>query len=115
MRNYPDVNATQIRDKWDCRKSSAQIERRDISGIVAIRSGQRMVRGFHGVFVAICETVKISCLVEDTIRKAVRNAFDGPVIPYGAMVECHFISVGDLSRLHQFGTKALPGIFLGYV
>ena len=41
--------------------------------------------------------------------------FDGPVIPYGAMVECHFISVGDLSRLHQFGTKALPGIFLGYV
>ena len=32
-------NTTQIRDEWDCRKSSAQSERRDICGIVAVRSG----------------------------------------------------------------------------
>ena len=43
------VNATQIRNKWDCRKSSAQSERRDICGIVAIRSGQRVVGAFHGM------------------------------------------------------------------
>ena len=30
-------------------ESSAQSERRDICGIVAVRSGQRMVGGFHGV------------------------------------------------------------------
>ena len=30
------------------------------------------------------------------------------------MVEYHPISVKDLSRLHQFGSKVLPGIFLGY-
>ena len=41
--------------------------------------------------------------------------FRGPVIPFGAMVECHPISAKDLSRLHQFGKKVLPGIFLGYV
>ena len=41
--------------------------------------------------------------------------FDGPVIPFGAMVEYHPISAKDLSRLHQFGKKVLPGIFLGYV
>ena len=41
--------------------------------------------------------------------------FDGPVIPYGAMVEYHPISAKDQSRLHQFGTKVLPGTFLGYV
>ena len=41
--------------------------------------------------------------------------FNGPVIPFGAMVECHPISAKDLSRLHQFGPKVLPGIFLGYV
>ena len=33
----------------------------------------------------------------------------------GAMVEYHLISVKDLSRLHQFGKKVVPGIFLGYV
>ena len=41
--------------------------------------------------------------------------FNGPVIPFGAMAEYHPISAKDLSRLHQFGPKVLPGIFLGYV
>ena len=40
--------------------------------------------------------------------------FYGPVIPFGAMVEYHLVSAKDQSRLHQFGAKALPGIFLGY-
>ena len=41
--------------------------------------------------------------------------FYGPVIPFGAMVEDHPISAKDLSRLHQFGTKVLPSIFIGHV
>ena len=40
--------------------------------------------------------------------------FNGPIIPCGAMVECHPISAKDQSRLHQFAAKVLPGIFLGY-
>ena len=40
--------------------------------------------------------------------------FNGSVIPFGAMVECHPISAKDMSRLHQFGAKVLPGIFLSY-
>ena len=36
--------------------------------------------------------------------------FNGPVIPFGAMVEYHPISAKDLSGLHQFGPKVLPGI-----
>ena len=38
----------------------------------------------------------------------------GPVIPFGAMLEYHPISAEDLSRLHQFGPKVLPGVFHGY-
>ena len=41
--------------------------------------------------------------------------FNGPAIPLGAMVEFHTISVKDIARVHQFGPKVLPGIFLGYV
>ena len=41
--------------------------------------------------------------------------FNGPLIPFGAMVEYHTISAKDMSRLHQLGPKVLPGIFLGYV
>ena len=40
--------------------------------------------------------------------------FKGPVIPFGALVENHPISSRAQSRLHQFGKKVLPGIFLGY-
>ena len=40
--------------------------------------------------------------------------FNGPVIPFGAMVEYHTVTAKDQSRLHQFGAKVLPGIFLGY-
>ena len=42
-----------------------------------------------------------------------RVPFNGPVIPCGAIVEYHPISAKDQSRLHQFGPKVLPGIFLG--
>ena len=40
--------------------------------------------------------------------------FNGPVIPFGAMVEYHPISAKDISRLLQFRSKS-PSIFLGYV
>ena len=41
--------------------------------------------------------------------------FNGPVIRFGAMVEYHLISAKDISRLHQFGPKVLPGTFFRYV
>ena len=40
--------------------------------------------------------------------------FKGPIIPFGAMVEYHPTSPKDQARLHQFGKKEIPGIFLGY-
>ena len=40
---------------------------------------------------------------------------NGPVIPFGAMIENHPFSAKDLSNLHQFGPKVLPGKFLGFV
>ena len=39
--------------------------------------------------------------------------FKGPIIPFGSLVEYHPISaIGP--RIHQFGKKTLPGLFLGY-
>ena len=37
--------------------------------------------------------------------------FNGPGIPFGAMVEYRPISAQDPSSLHQFGPEILPGIF----
>ena len=38
----------------------------------------------------------------------------GPIIPLGSLVEYHPITAKDQSRIHQFGKKVLPGLFLGY-
>ena len=40
--------------------------------------------------------------------------FEGPIIPFGSLVEYYPISAKDQSRIHQFGEKVLPGLFLGY-
>ena len=40
--------------------------------------------------------------------------FKGPVIPFGSLVEYHPFTATDLSRIHQFGKKVLPELFLGY-
>ena len=40
--------------------------------------------------------------------------FERPVIPFGSLDECHFMTAKDQSRIHQFGKKVLPGLFLGY-
>ena len=46
---------------------------------------------------------KISCLMgRHHMKGGSESHFDGPGIPFGAMVEYHTISAEDLSRLHQF-------------
>ena len=38
----------------------------------------------------------------------------GPIIPFVSLVEYYPISAKDQSRIHQFGKKVLPGLYLGY-
>ena len=40
--------------------------------------------------------------------------FKGPIIPFGSLLEYNPISAKDQSKIHQFGKKVLPGLFLGY-
>ena len=39
--------------------------------------------------------------------------FKGPIIPFGSLVEYHPITAKVQSRIHQFGKKFSPGLFLG--
>ena len=64
---------------------------------------------------SICGTFKISCLMGKTpYERRFGMPFNGPVIPFGSLVEYYPISAKDQSRIHQFGNKVLPGLFLGY-
>ena len=48
------------------------------------------------------------------MRDVLGNHFEGPIIPFGSLVEYHSTTAKDQSRIHHFGKKVLPGLFLGY-
>ena len=64
----------------------------------------------------ICETSQIYCLLGRRPMKdvLVNQPFEGPIILFGSLVQYHPITAKDQSRIHQFGKKVLPGLFLGY-
>ena len=48
------------------------------------------------------------------MKDVLGNHLKGPIIPFGSLVEYYLIIAKDQSRIHQFGKKVLPGLFLGY-
>ena len=50
-------------------------------------------------------------LVKDVLGSHLKDLL---FIPFGSLVEYHPITAKDQSRIHQFGKKVLPGLFLGY-
>ena len=64
----------------------------------------------------ICETSQIFLLSDGKTpyERRFGQSFKGPIIPFGSLVEYHPITAKDQSRIHHFGKKFLPGLFLGY-
>ena len=62
----------------------------------------------------ICETSQIYYLMGRRPTEDVLQPFKEPIIPFGSLVEHHPKTAKDQSRIHQFGKKVLPGLFLGY-
>ena len=63
----------------------------------------------------ICETSQIYYLMgRRHYERRFGQPFKGPIIPLGSLVEYHPVTAKDQSRIHQFGKKVLPGVFLGY-
>ena len=63
----------------------------------------------------ICETFKISCLMgKHHTKDVLENHSKDRIIPFGSLVEYYPVTAKDQSRIHQFGNKVLPGLFLGY-
>ena len=65
--------------------------------------------------IPICETFKISCLIGKTpYGRRFGKPWNGPIIPFGSLVEYYPISAKDQTRIHQYGNKVLPALFLGH-
>ena len=117
VRNYPGIIARQHHTDQKQMGIAERAVRRVRGGHlrcscspVWIMNGRRILWNAA----AICETFKISCLTGKHLTNDDSANHLKDVIPFGSMVEYHPISAKDLSRLHQLGSKVLPGIFLSY-
>ena len=64
---------------------------------------------------AFCETSKTSWVMgKHHVEDDFGESFKGLIIPFGSLIEYHPISPKYQTRVHQFGKKVLPGVFLGY-
>ena len=48
------------------------------------------------------------------MRDVLGNHLKDLLFQFGSLVEYYPITAKDQSRIHQFGKKVLPGLFLGY-
>ena len=95
-------------------KSGTQNKRSDVCRIVAVRSGENW---WADSMECYCNLRNIQDRLSDgktPYERRFGEPFKGPVIPFGSLVEYYPISAKDQSRIHQFGKKVLPGLFLGY-
>ena len=72
-----------------------------------------MVR-FYGMFFLSAKRHRSLSDGKTPYKRRFGKPFKGPIIPFGSLVEYHLITAKDQSRIHQFGAKELPGLFLGY-
>ena len=73
-----------------------------------------MVGRFYGMLLPFA---KHSVLLSDgktPYERCFGEPFKGPIIPFGSLVEYYTISAKDQSRIHHFGKKVLPVLFIGY-
>ena len=111
----PHFNTSSIRDKWHRWKSRSTSKRRYFSRVL-IQSGLDE-RWWADSVECHCYLRHVQDLLSDGKTPCERRfgkPFNGPIIPFGSLVEYYPISAKDQSRIHQFGMKVLPGLFLGY-
>ena len=106
-------HTSSIWDEWDCSAQSkgrrllyrCNLDFKQSGGLIQWNA------------IAICKMQNVEDHLTDRkthFDRRFGEPFKGPIIPCGAMVEYHPISPKDQARIHQFGKKLLPGIFLGY-
>ena len=91
-----------------------QSERRYVCSIVAIKPEWKVVADSMECYTHLRNIQDLLSDGKTPCERRFGESFKGPIIPFGSMVEYYTISAKDQSRIHQFGKKVLPRLFLGY-
>ena len=97
------VDTTQIGNKWDCWKSSAQSERRYLCSNGATRSGWKLVGGFHGMFAYLRNVTDLLSDGKTPYERHFGQPFEGPI--------CSICFTGWILAYHSEGPVKNPSIW----
>ena len=83
---------------------------------VLLQSGLNgtLVGRFYGMLTYLRNVTDLLSDGKTPYERRFGQPFKRPIIPFGSLVEYHPLTAKDQSRIHQFGKKVLPGLFLGY-
>ena len=108
-------HTSSIWDEWHRWKSRSTSTRRHITSIATVRTGSKVVVWFYAMLLPSAKRPRPPCRWEYASWETIWDGkpFQWQIIPFGAVVEYHPTSPKDQARIHQYGKKVLPGIFLG--
>ena len=91
-----------------------RLKRRHFSSIATIRTGWKVVVRFFGMLLPSAKHLRPPRRWGKHRMKDDLENHSEDHNTFGALIESHPISTKDQTRVHQFGKKTLPRIFLGY-
>ena len=104
----------QMPNKWNCRTSCTTSGRRNFVSIGSVWTARKLVGRSHGVYCYLRNVQDYSADGQTPYEPRFNSLLGEPIIPLGAEVKFCPISSLDQGRVHQFGTKVSPGLFVGY-
>ena len=113
--NHCTSNTTQIGDQWNFAEKTV---RRVKEGISAVLFQSGLNENWWADSVE-CHTYlrNVTDLLsggKTSYERRFGQPLKGTIIPFGSLVEYYPITAKDQSRIHQFGKKVFPSLFLGY-
>ena len=106
--------ATQWIQSYPCKTKTSQETERSLQKFLEPKRKPKIIYTNNSLeFGKACEDLSWNHCTS-TPHRRFGQPVKGPIIPFGSLVEYHPITAKDQSRIHQFGKKVLPGLFLGY-
>ena len=109
-----EIFSAQIRNEWNCRRVLRRVKEGTSSVLVQSGLQESWWAEAMGCYCYLRNAQHLLADGQTPHERRFNALFGGPIIPFGAEVKFYPISAKYQGRVHQFGAKVLPRIFMGY-
>ena len=100
-----EINAAQIRNKWNCRPSCTTSERRNFVSIGSVWTARKLVGRSHGVLLLLQHVQDPQADVQTLYERRFKSPLDGPIISFGAEVKFYPIPISSKTKVECISSE----------